>query len=114
MGVEHIYEDVSTGYAVDIAIPELRIAVEIDGPSHFARNAKRRLGPSVMKHRQLDDMGWHVFPLTAEDWESAESSAEALQKLRDFIRANSVPLEPVTNCRAVFIPRDVKEGTCDA
>ncbi|EIE24382.1 hypothetical protein COCSUDRAFT_83686 [Coccomyxa subellipsoidea C-169] len=113
MGLEHIYEDVSTGYAVDIAIPELRIAVEIDGPTHFARNAKRRLGPSIMKHRQLDDMGWHVFPLTAEDWESAESSAAALQKLRDFIRMNSLP-GPVTNCRAVFSPGDVKEGNCDA
>lgn len=85
MGMDYVIEDVSSGYAVDIAIPELRIAIEIDGPFHFARNVKRRLGPSAMKHRHLIQRGWHVFPLTAEDWISAESSSEALQDLRDLI-----------------------------
>ncbi|BDA46063.1 RAP domain-containing protein, chloroplastic [Coccomyxa sp. Obi] len=85
MGMEYVIEDVSSGYAVDIAIPSLRIAVEIDGPSHFARNADRRLGPSAMKHRHLSKRGWKVFSVTAQDWASARSSITALANLRDLI-----------------------------
>lgn len=83
--MDFVVEDVSSGYAIDIAIPSLRIAVEIDGPSHFARNADRRLGPSVMKHRHLSKRGWRVFSVTAQDWSTAESSSAALQNLRELI-----------------------------
>ncbi|CAL8462200.1 g1731 [Coccomyxa elongata] len=85
MGMEYVTEDVSSGYAVDIAIPSVRIAVEIDGPSHFARNADRRLGPSAMKHRHLSKRGWKVFSVTAQDWASASSSITALSNLRKLI-----------------------------
>ena len=54
-------------YAVDIAIPELKIAVEVDGPSHFTRTEpKRRLGPSAMKMRHLASAGWTVFPILSD------------------------------------------------
>lgn len=85
MGMEYVIEDVSSGYAVDIAIPSLRIAVEIDGPRHFARNADRRLGPSAMKHRHLSNRGWRVFSVTAQDWATASSSITALSNLRKLI-----------------------------
>lgn len=85
MGMEYVVEDVSSGYAIDIAIPSLRIAVEIDGPFHFARNADRRLGQSVMKHRHLSNRGWRVFSVTGQDWASADSSKTALIDLRNLI-----------------------------
>ena len=73
-------------YAVDIAIPELKIAVEVDGPSHFTRTKpKRRLGPSAMKLRHLTSAGWTVFSMLSDDWDDRHASQEKLNKLRDMI-----------------------------
>ncbi len=85
LGEDYKIEDISSGYAIDIAYPHLGIAVEIDGPSHFARNCKRRLGHTAMKQRHLEQKGWKVFSLGIEDWASAESSAAAIQSLRSLI-----------------------------
>ena len=83
--MDFVVEDVSSGYAIDIAIPSLRIAVEIDGPVHFMRNADRVLGPTAMKRCHLSKLGWRVFSVTTQDWASAESSSKALSNLRELI-----------------------------
>ena len=73
-------------YAVDIAMPELKIAVEVDGPSHFTRTKpKRRLGPSAMKMRHLASAGWTVFPILSDDWDDRHASQEKLNQLRDIV-----------------------------
>ncbi|PRW39331.1 Tbc2 translation chloroplastic [Chlorella sorokiniana] len=51
---------------VDIALPQLRIAVEADGPVHFIRNKMGRdgqpllNGPTGARNRLLRHHGWHV------------------------------------------------------
>ena len=73
-------------YAVDIAIPELKIAVEVDGPSHFTRTKpKRRLGPSKMKMRHLASAGWTVFPISSDEWDDRHASQEKLDQLREIV-----------------------------
>lgn len=37
-----------------------RIAIEADGPRHFATNCRHPLGHTVLKHRQLEALGWEV------------------------------------------------------
>jgi hypothetical protein len=85
MGAKHIIEDTSSGYAVDLALPEEGIAVEIDGPSHFSRTDGRLLGATALKRRHLQLMGWHVFSITHEDWQSALRAEARLQELRELI-----------------------------
>ena len=73
-------------YAVDIAMPELKIAVDVDGPSHFTRTKpKRRLGPSAMKMRHLAFAGWTVFSMLSDDWDDRRASQEKLDQLRDIV-----------------------------
>lgn len=87
MGVSYVSEDTSSGYAVDIAVPQLRIAVEIDGPYHFARtDTERPLGPTALKRRQLEKMGWHVLSITLDDWQAPTLGKVMLQDLRALIQ----------------------------
>jgi len=50
----------------DVALPQLRIAVEADGPRHFIRNwagadgQPVRDGPTRARNRLLRHHGWHV------------------------------------------------------
>jgi hypothetical protein len=38
LGRFHVKQDVMSGYSVDLCLPEGRVAIEADGPSHFSRN----------------------------------------------------------------------------
>lgn len=61
LGLFHMREDVTSGYAVDLSIPRDRVAIEADGPSHMARNdGSRVLGHTAMKRRHLTKLGWKV------------------------------------------------------
>lgn len=92
MGIAHVPEDTLTGYPVDVAIPELRIAVEIDGPSHFARTAHRPLGSTALKRRHLEAMGWAVLSVTQRDWATGASLQAKLQQLRELVQARRLLL----------------------
>ncbi len=41
-----------------------RIAIEADGPRHFAVNCRHPLGHTVLKHRQLKALGWEVISVS--------------------------------------------------
>lgn len=51
---------------VDVALPQLRIAVEADGPTHFLRNRASKDGrplpdgPTLARNHLLRHHGWHV------------------------------------------------------
>ena len=42
-----------------------RVAIEIDGPIHFAYKSNRFLGHSVMKTRHLSLLGWRVIRVSS-------------------------------------------------
>ena len=55
---------------IDIAWVDKKVALELDGPSHFLKSAKtgkegRRNGPTEAKKRLLKSLGWKVRRL---DW----------------------------------------------
>ena len=80
-GFEEKYVDHETGYSIDWALPSSRIAVEVDGPSHFTwRNANCEHppnGPTLLKRRLLEAASWHVISVPFYDWDDREGNAEA-------------------------------------
>ena len=46
--------------SIDIALPEQRVAIEVDGPWHFFTNARVRDGSTRLRDRVLKHAGWAV------------------------------------------------------
>ena len=73
--VDFVEEDVSSGYQVDVALPELRLALEADGPTHRSRTTGSLLGSTVLKHRALEAQGWRVVSLSSDVMDTSEGTA---------------------------------------
>lgn len=41
-----------------------RVAIEADGPWHYAANCRHKLGNTLLKHRLLKAQGWHVIAVS--------------------------------------------------
>ncbi|CAM9092747.1 unnamed protein product [Chrysoparadoxa australica] len=48
---------------------KVQLALEVDGPAHFARNTRRQLGHTKLKHRMLKEQGWHVVRIPFYEWD---------------------------------------------
>ena len=53
---------------VDLALLDRRIAIEFDGPSHFASNTLEPLGHTRLRDRLLSATGWHVISIPFFEW----------------------------------------------
>ena len=69
LGLQYIEEDSTTGYAIDVSLPALRIAIEADGPSHRSRNTGQLLGHTIMKQRHVQFTGWRLLTICHTDWD---------------------------------------------
>lgn len=59
LGVEYIPQhSTRTGFVIDFALPEKRIAIEVDGPTHLTKKAKKH---DRFKDYQLRREGWTVL-----------------------------------------------------
>ena len=78
---EHITAD---GHSLDYALVDERIAIEVDGPSHFVAHGdgagRRELGNTELKRRQLGALGWRLVAVPFFEWE----------EFNDFSSAQSV------------------------
>ncbi|GLC56073.1 hypothetical protein PLESTB_001061500 [Pleodorina starrii] len=89
----HLLEDNSAGYSVDITLPQLRIALEADGPTHTSRTPGGAvLGATAMKRRHLQRLGWHVLNVTYQEWDklTSESARRAFlqERINDALLSN--------------------------
>lgn len=50
-------------YSLDLALADVKVALEIDGPTHFSRNTHTLLGHTVLKQRLLRAAGWTIMPI---------------------------------------------------
>lgn len=78
------------GYAVDITIPSMRVAVEADGPSHFSRTPGPsgrllQLGATAMKRRHLTRLGWTVVNVPYSDWDKQVDEQQRVGYLKQRI-----------------------------
>lgn len=82
-----------------MAVAGQRLAIEVDGPSHFCRNGCSRGGSAVqpsqqlptggtlLKRRLLERAGWRVASVSAADWELLRSPAQKRSYLGAAIAA---------------------------
>lgn len=98
----------TTGYAVDITVPSLRLAIEADGPSHFSRtpgppsttsgsssssNTKPpsgrllQVGATAMKRRHLSLLGWTVVNIPYSEWDRQSDEQQRVAYLKQRIAA---------------------------
>jgi hypothetical protein len=70
---------------VEVALPQLRIALEADGPTHFLRNVKplQQTGDTRARDRLLRGWEWHVIVVPHIVWDAmfAGSAAPSTEQL---------------------------------
>jgi len=69
---EEVLEE-TTGYSLDLALRSSRVAIEVDGPSHFLRPSSRGdkhlpNGPTLLKRRLLKVAGWRLISVPFYEW----------------------------------------------
>lgn len=78
MGVQHLMESFTQDqlFSIDIALPQERIAIEVDGPSHFSCNTLRPLGEMHARVALLQARGWRVLSVPYFAWVGLEQGGQ--------------------------------------
>ena len=81
-------------YPVDMALPERRIVVEVDGPTHFMTNANRPLGATALKRRLLKRLGWRLVIVPYFEWsiDASDDEHEACMRAKLECILSSAPV----------------------
>ena len=58
------------GISLDLAIPELKLAIVIESPESFTVNSKLPTGTSLFRRRQIRSQGWSVAVVNIYKWET--------------------------------------------
>ena len=73
--VEEEHRCEASGYSID-ALATLkdgrRVAVEVDGPSHFLGSSHQPTGATLLKHRQLRYFGWRLESVPYWEWDRSK------------------------------------------
>jgi len=77
---------VHAGYSIDAFLPDLNLAVEVDGPSHFARGSRVQLGHAAMKHRHLQQLGYALISIPYWEWDALATSDDKVSYLHAKVR----------------------------
>lgn len=76
-------------FSIDVALPDERIAVEVDGPRHFSANGLRPLGETVARRVLLRARGWAVVSVPFFKWTGWEEDERERELQRDVVRARA-------------------------
>ena len=77
MGWVHTFEHVTAeGFSLDLAEPRSKLAVEVDGPSHYLKDGSAYVfnGATRLKSRLLRSFGWTVAHVPFFDWDHRSES----------------------------------------
>lgn len=85
-GLEWVKEYVVDGYTLDAVIIDKKLALEIDGPTHFSRNIGVPLGHTMLKRRYITAAGWKVISLSYQEWEELQGAFEQVEYLRNILK----------------------------
>nr|AKM76706.1 AT2G31890-like protein [Melianthus villosus] len=85
-GLDWLKEYVVDGYTLDAVVVDQKIALEIDGPTHFSRNTGVPLGHTMVKRRYITAAGWKVVSLSHQEWEELQGGFEQLEYLREILK----------------------------
>jgi len=84
-----------SGYSIDIALPASRVAIEVDGPSHFVSRCRGEHAPNgatLLKQRLLKAAGWCVVSVPYYEWDRLTHSDTQLEYLERKLSAAGVPM----------------------
>ena len=73
--VEEEHRCQTSGYSIDALVTlndGERIAVEVDGPSHFIGRSQQPTGATLLKHRQLRHFGWRLESVPYWEWDNSK------------------------------------------
>ena len=65
----------ASGYSIDALVTlndGARVAVEVDGPSHFIGRSHQPTGATLLKHRQLRYFGWRLESVPYWEWDRSK------------------------------------------
>ncbi|KAL2335915.1 hypothetical protein Fmac_010361 [Flemingia macrophylla] len=85
-GLEWVKEFVVDGYTLDAVLIDKKVALEIDGPTHFSRNTGVPLGHTMLKRRYIRAAGWKVISLSYLEWEELQGAFEQVEYLRNILK----------------------------
>jgi hypothetical protein len=84
--------DGASGYSIDILVKlnkgGHRIAVEVDGPSHFYASGKKPLGATLLKRRHLGLLGYKVVSVPYFEWMLLKDSGAKTEYVRGKVWGN--------------------------
>jgi len=73
------------GFFIDIVLdPAKKIAIEVDGPSHFLNTGEMR-GNNLIKDKLLEKLGWTVFHVSYRAWNALKSEEEKGNYLKTLL-----------------------------
>jgi len=86
LGWSHDFEHVTEeGFSLDMAQPETKHGIEVDGPSHYLRDTENgsfvENGATQLKTRLLGQFGWTITHVPFFEWDHLESEAEKRNSL---------------------------------
>ena len=95
MGWNHEFEHVTPeGISLDLADPEVKRAIEVDGPFHYLRDASTGdyvvNGLTQFKSRLLRALGWQITRVPFFDW-NHKTLAERRQLLTEHLAKIGIP-----------------------
>jgi hypothetical protein len=80
------------GTHLDIAIPKFKIAIEINGSTHYNADCVTENPETKLKRELLEAFGWSVVPVLVEDLVCNETEALDLRIIDDIILSEIMPL----------------------
>ncbi|KAK9289263.1 hypothetical protein L1049_017739 [Liquidambar formosana] len=84
-GLNWVREYAVDGYTLDAALVDQKVAMEIDGPTHFSRNSGVPLGHTMLKRRYITTAGWKLISVSHQEWEELKGGFEQLDYLRKIL-----------------------------
>ncbi|KAK9725291.1 hypothetical protein RND81_05G134200 [Saponaria officinalis] len=85
-GLDWVKEYDLGAYSLDAALVDKKVALEIDGVTHFSRNTGVPLGHTMLKRRYVAACGWKLASVNHQDWQELRGSIEQEEYLRRILK----------------------------
>ncbi|XP_052172093.1 RAP domain-containing protein, chloroplastic [Diospyros lotus] len=89
-GLDWVREYAVDGYTLDAVLVDQKVALEIDGPTHFSRNSGVPLGNTMLKRRYMAARGWKIASVSHQEWEKLQGECAQLKYLREILKDHHI------------------------